>query len=246
MLRAMLIFIVGAMVGANAVYFAMTRADRCARCEAVAAGLRYDEHAAPAPAKNVRGATAITTTATTPGRQPTTASPVAPPPVAKTPLPAATTSPRPTLAMPLSGLGAAQLHDTFGQARGGDRAHEALDILAPAGTPVLAVADGHVEKLFTSVRGGLTIYHFDPSGRFAYYYAHLQRYAPGLAEGQKLKAGQVIGYVGSTGNADPNAPHLHFAVFELGPERQWWKGTAINPYPLLGGVMADGPQAKGN
>jgi murein DD-endopeptidase MepM/ murein hydrolase activator NlpD len=137
--------------------------------------------------------------------------------------------------VPVAGVSVAQLADTFDDARGGERRHEALDIMAPAGTPVLAVADGHVEKLFDSDRGGLTIYQFEPSGRYAYYYAHLQRYAPGLAEGQALRRGQVIGYVGSTGNADPAAPHLHFAIFLLGPEREWWRGTPVNPYPLLGG-----------
>ena len=125
-----------------------------------------------------------------------------------------------------------------GDARGGERMHEALDIMAPAGTPVLAVADGRVEKLFTSERGGLTIYQFEPSGRWCYYYAHLQSYAPGLAEGRELKRGEVIGYVGSTGNADPAAPHLHFAVFALTPEKQWWTGTALNPYPMLAGSDA--------
>ena len=94
---------------------------------------------------------------------------------------------------------------------------------------------GPVEKLFTSDRGGLTLYQFDPSGQFAYYYAHLQRYADGLAEQQTVRRGQVIGYVGATGNANPDAPHLHFAVFVLGPERRWWEGTAVNPYPLLAG-----------
>jgi murein DD-endopeptidase MepM/ murein hydrolase activator NlpD len=232
MLRAVLIFVVGALVGANAVYFAMTRGDRCARCEHVAV---IEARAEPAPTSAATPSRPGTTAS--PVRSPDIASPVAPPPVAATPLPAATTRARELkLAMPLPGLVATQLRDTFGEARGGERAHEALDIMAPAGTPVLAVADGHVEKLFTSVRGGLTIYQFDPTGRFAYYYAHLQRYAPNLAEGQALKQGQVIGYVGSTGNADPAAPHLHFAVFELGPERQWWKGTPINPYALLGGV----------
>ena len=120
-----------------------------------------------------------------------------------------------------------------GDARDGERRHEALDIMAPAGTPVLAVADGHVEKLFDSERGGLTVYQFEPTGRWCYYYAHLQSYAPGLVEGAEVKRGQVLGYVGSTGNAAPSAPHLHFAVFALGPERQWWVGTPVNPYPLL-------------
>ena len=139
------------------------------------------------------------------------------------------------LLLPVQGITRAQLHDTFTDARSQGRSHDAIDIMAPAGTPVLAVADGRVEKLFTSVRGGLTVYQFEPSGRLAYYYAHLQRYADGLAQGQALRRGQVIGYVGSTGNASPEAPHLHFAIFVLGPERQWWKGQAINPYPVLMG-----------
>jgi murein DD-endopeptidase MepM/ murein hydrolase activator NlpD len=240
MLRAVLIFVVGVLVGANAVYFTMTRGDRCARCERAAVSAARD---AAAPGSTGASATSAAPAAGTTAPAPATVAPVAPPPVAATPLPVATTSARDLrLAMPLPGLAAAQLRDTFNESRGGERAHEALDIMAPAGTPVLAVADGHVEKLFTSVRGGLTIYQFDPSNRYAYYYAHLQRYAPGLAQGQALKQGQVIGYVGSTGNADPGAPHLHFAVFELGPERQWWKGTPLNPYPLLGGVAkAAGP-----
>jgi len=229
MVRAVLVFIVGVLVGANAVYFVMKDGDRCARCATVAPAARQDMRAAPA--------TTPPPPAAAPVRSPEVASPIAPPPVATTPLPAATTAtPRPRLAMPLPGIAPAQLRDTFSETRGGERQHEALDILAPSGTPVLAVADGHIEKLFTSVRGGLTIYQFEPSGRYAYYYAHLRGYAPKLAEGQRVKRGQVIGYVGSTGNADPTAPHLHFAVFELGSERQWWKGTAINPYPLLGGV----------
>ena len=113
--------------------------------------------------------------------------------------------------------------------------HDAIDIMAPAGTPVLAVADGTVEKLFDSKLGGTTLYQFNPQRTLAYYYAHLQAYAPGIAEKQVLKRGQVIGYVGATGNANPEGPHLHFAIFELGPEQQWWKGTAINPYPQLRG-----------
>ncbi|BDU16910.1 M23 family metallopeptidase [Lysobacter auxotrophicus] len=137
------------------------------------------------------------------------------------------------LTIPVQGVTAAQLHDTFSDARAQGRVHEAIDIMAPRGTPVIAVADGTVEKLFTSVPGGLTIYQFEPSGRYAYYYAHLDRYADGLREKQPIRRGDVIGYVGSTGNADPSAPHLHFAIFELGPERQWWKGTALNPYPVL-------------
>ncbi|MCD9006814.1 peptidoglycan DD-metalloendopeptidase family protein [Luteimonas sp. XNQY3] len=145
------------------------------------------------------------------------------------------------LLLPVQGIAIADIHDTFGDARGGERQHEALDIMAPAGTPVLAVADGTIEKLFTSDLGGLTIYQFEPGGQFSYYYAHLQAYAPGLVEGATVQRGDVLGTVGSTGNADPAAPHLHFAVFRLTPERQWWTGEPVNPYPLL--RAADGTAA---
>ncbi|MCC5087216.1 M23 family metallopeptidase [Xanthomonas campestris] len=139
------------------------------------------------------------------------------------------------LLIPVQGITSSQLQDTFTDARSEGRVHDAIDILAPAGTPVLAVADGTVEKLFDSKRGGLTVYQFEPGGKYCYYYAHLQRYADGLAEKQVIKRGQLIGYVGSTGNADPAAPHLHFEIHRLGPEKQWWKGEALNPYPILHG-----------
>ena len=137
------------------------------------------------------------------------------------------------LLVPVQGIKSAQLTDTFYQPRGEQRQHEALDIMAPTGTPVIAVADGKVVKLFQSKPGGLTVYQFDPSEQFAYYYAHLDRYADGIAEGMDVKRGTVIGYVGVTGNSDPNAPHLHFAVVALTAEKQWWKGTPINPFPLM-------------
>jgi murein DD-endopeptidase MepM/ murein hydrolase activator NlpD len=136
------------------------------------------------------------------------------------------------LVIPVAGVKPEALVDTFEQGRPGHR-HEAIDIAAPRGTPVHAVDDGTVVKLFTSVPGGLTVYQFDLAGKLAYYYAHLDRYVPGLKEGAPLRRGDVIGYVGSTGNARPDAPHLHFAVFRLGPRKQWWKGDAINPYPAL-------------
>jgi len=138
-----------------------------------------------------------------------------------------------SLLVPVAGVKAAQLQDTYSQPRGAERMHEALDIPAPVGTPVYAVADGKIVKLFTSKPGGLTIYQFDPSEKFSYYYAHLDRYASALKEGQAVKRGELIGYVGATGNADPAAPHLHFAMFELGPEKNWWQGKPVNPYPLL-------------
>jgi peptidoglycan LD-endopeptidase LytH len=133
------------------------------------------------------------------------------------------------LPIPVEGISAAMLVPTFHQARG-EGEHQALDILAPRGTGVVAVEDGQVAKLFTSQRGGLTIYLFDAASVYCYYYAHLDQYAEGLREGQNVVRGEVIGYVGTTGNAPANTPHLHFAVFKLGPEKNWWQGTAIDPY----------------
>jgi peptidoglycan LD-endopeptidase LytH len=138
-----------------------------------------------------------------------------------------------SLDVPVDGVKRTELRDTFSDLRGSSRAHEAIDIMAPRGTPVVAADDGTVAKLFTSKAGGLTIYQFDPSGIFSYYYAHLDGYAAGLREGQTVKRGEVLGYVGSTGNASADAPHLHFAIFRLTPERQWWKGEPINPFPVL-------------
>ena len=115
----------------------------------------------------------------------------------------------------------------------GGRRHEAIDILAPRGTPVKAVEDGRIARLFFSKAGGTTIYQFDPTERFCYYYAHLDRYADGLRENDQVRRGQVIGYVGTTGNAPKNTPHLHFAVFRLNAEKRWWEGTPIDPYDLL-------------
>ncbi len=140
-----------------------------------------------------------------------------------------------SLIIPVEGIAAAQLSDTFTDARGEGRRHDAIDIMAPTGTPVRAVADGRIVKLFNSKPGGLTIYQFDQADTVAYYYAHLDRYADGVAEGQTVKQGDLVGYVGFTGNASPDAPHLHFAIMVLGPEKNWWQGTAINPYPYLGG-----------
>jgi len=138
------------------------------------------------------------------------------------------------LLMPVDGVSRTQLHDSFDERRGGGlRGHEAIDIMAPRGTPVRAVEAGHVAKLFSSVPGGLTVYLFDPAEMFCYYYAHLDRYAAGLHDGQQVKRGDLIGYVGTTGNAAEDAPHLHFAISQLAADRKWWQGTAINPYRVL-------------
>ena len=139
------------------------------------------------------------------------------------------------LLIPVLGVTAGQLSDSYTQSRGAGRVHDAIDIMAARGTPVVAVDNGRVVRLFKSKPGGLTLYQFDRQEKLAYYYAHLDSYAPGIVEGRELKRGELIGYVGSTGNANPDAPHLHFAIFELGPEKYWWRGTAINPFPLLGG-----------
>jgi murein DD-endopeptidase MepM/ murein hydrolase activator NlpD len=142
-------------------------------------------------------------------------------------------APRP-LMMPVAGIDPSTIRDNFDEMRGGaTRRHDALDILAPRGTPVVAADDGTLKKLFISVPGGLTVYEFDPDQRYCYYYAHLDAYAPGLHEGQFLRRGDLVGYVGTTGNAPKDAPHLHFAVIRLDPDKRWWTGTPINPYPLL-------------
>jgi murein DD-endopeptidase MepM/ murein hydrolase activator NlpD len=137
------------------------------------------------------------------------------------------------LLLPVQGVHPEDLHDTYEQARSAGRTHHAIDILAPRGTPVVAAVDGTIRKLFTSNAGGITIYEFDRAEQRVYYYAHLDRYASGLAENVFVRQGTVIGYVGTTGNAPPGTPHLHFAIEDLPPTKEWWKGVAVNPYPLL-------------
>jgi murein DD-endopeptidase MepM/ murein hydrolase activator NlpD len=237
-MKGVLLFLAGLLVGANVVYFLLREQPRgyapappaAAAATGADAGARAPgEQALPAA---VAPATTAPTTAT-PQAATAPATATSPATPARIPVPADAPAPG-SLAIPVAGVAASQLQDTFDDVRGGgERAHEALDIMAPRGTPVLAAGDGKVEKLFTSAQGGLTLYQFDPGRRYAYYYAHLDRYAPGIAEGRQLKRGDLIGYVGSTGNASEDAPHLHFAIFLLGPEQRWWQGTAINPYPLL-------------
>ena len=144
------------------------------------------------------------------------------------------------LAIPVAGVTPAQLVDTFTQARaGGRRVHDAIDIMAAEGTPVLAAAPGTVEKLFFSQGGGgISAYVRSDDRRWSYYYAHLQRYAPGLAEGRRVERGALIGYVGYTGNASPEGPHLHFAINRMANGEKWYQGTPINPFPLLAGKPA--------
>jgi len=141
--------------------------------------------------------------------------------------------PTPALIVPVAGVRADQLRDTFADARAEGRVHDAIDIPAAQGTPVLATADGTIVKLFQSDRGGTTIYQLSADGRFFYYYAHLDRYAEGLAEGQFVKQGTTIAYVGDTGNAGPGNYHLHFSIAIASDPKRWWEGVNINPYPLL-------------
>jgi murein DD-endopeptidase MepM/ murein hydrolase activator NlpD len=136
------------------------------------------------------------------------------------------------LTFPVHGVDRSNLRDSFTEARG-TRLHEAVDILAPRNTPVRAVDDGSVARLFYSKAGGITIYQYDPSAEYCYYYAHLERYASGLREGQRVSRGEIIGYVGTSGNAPSDTPHLHFAIFKLSEKERWWAGTPIDPYPLL-------------
>lgn len=226
--RQFLLFLAGLLVGANGVYFWMQR-DASVAAPPVIAGL-------PSPT----GGTQTGSDARIINEPAGTAMPEPPhidsggpdqrPPAAD----AIGDLPR-GLLIPVQGIVASQLGNTYDAARSDNRVHDAIDIMAPAGTPVLAAADGKVVKLFDSKLGGTTLYQFDSSGTFVYYYAHLQGYALGIVEGKMLTRGEVIGHVGSSGNASAEAPHLHFAVGRLGPEGEWWDSTPINPYLLLGG-----------
>jgi murein DD-endopeptidase MepM/ murein hydrolase activator NlpD len=133
----------------------------------------------------------------------------------------------------VEGVSRNELTRQFSDTRGGNRQHEAIDILAPRNTPIRAVEGGKIARLFFSKAGGVTVYQFDPSEDFCYYYAHLERYADGLREGQTVEKGQILGYVGTSGNAPKNTPHLHFAIFRLTDAKRWWEGTAIDPYDVL-------------
>lgn len=137
------------------------------------------------------------------------------------------------LIIPVSGVKPEQLHDTFADSRSEGRVHDAIDIPAPAGTPVLAAADGQIVKLFQSERGGTTIYELSTNKKLIFYYAHLQSYAEGVFEGKFVRQGEVIAFVGDTGNAGPGNYHLHFSIMAISDPKRYWEGVNINPYPLL-------------
>lgn len=137
------------------------------------------------------------------------------------------------LRLPVADVPFSRLRDSFDDARDGRRVHRALDIMAPKGTPVLSVDAGRILKLRKGGAGGIAIYAVDPAAKFVYYYAHLDRYRRGLVEGQVVQKGDTIGYVGTTGNAPRNVPHLHFQLSRMPPDRKWWAGVAVNPLPLF-------------
>ncbi|HEV8429216.1 MAG TPA: M23 family metallopeptidase [Pyrinomonadaceae bacterium] len=186
---------------------------------------------------------AIVSTYRTPPSLPSIELPPSDPIAIGTPLPPAE-SPTPTpesanfvgrvdLIIPVAGVRPEQLLDTFSDARSEGRSHDAIDIIAPAETPVLAAADGKILKLFQSERGGTTIYQLSSSQELVFYYAHLSHYAEGLTEGSLVRQGEVIAYVGDTGNAGPGNYHLHFSIAMVTDPKRYWEGTNINPYPLL-------------
>jgi murein DD-endopeptidase MepM/ murein hydrolase activator NlpD len=143
------------------------------------------------------------------------------------------------LSMPIANVPPMALEDTFTRPRPGRKTHEAMDIPAPRGTPIHAIGDGVIAKLSTSARGGITIYQFDPDQAYCYSYAHLDRYANHLREGMRVKHGDVIGYVGTTGDAPADGPHLHLAIARLHDDRHWWEGAPVNPYPVLKAIATN-------
>lgn len=187
----------------------------------------------PSPPQDRSESVPSTPTPTTPPTSPT------PDTSPALPIPASPALPTPegatpnNLIIPVAGVRPDQLRDTFSESRSEGRVHDAIDIAAPLGTPVLAAADGRIVKLFNSDRGGITIYQLSTDNKFIYYYAHLSRYAEGLIEGHFAKQGETIAYVGDSGNAGAGNYHLHFSIAIASDPKRYWEGTNINPYPLL-------------
>jgi murein DD-endopeptidase MepM/ murein hydrolase activator NlpD len=184
----------------------------------------------PSPAASVSTAAAALEATPSPAGQPA-AEPSSSPYAEATPGAETTTAQK--LIVPVEGIKPEQLADTFTASRSEGRTHDAIDIIAPRGTPVVAVADGLITKLFLSKPGGITVYQLSHDRKMIYYYAHLERYADGLKEGHYARQGEVIGYVGDTGNAGPGNYHLHFSVMLVRDPGRYWEGVNINPYPLL-------------
>jgi len=140
------------------------------------------------------------------------------------------------LSVPVEGVSPADLVDTFADPRGDTRRHLAIDILAPTGTPVLAAASGRIERLHHGAKGGIALYVVDENSEYIYYYAHLNGYALGISKGMRVERGSVIGYVGHTGNAHEDTPHLHFAIWLTRPGNNILRGRPVNPYLALSRV----------
>lgn len=137
------------------------------------------------------------------------------------------------LVIPVRGAELAKIEDSFDAPRDGGRRHDAVDILAPRGAAIVAATDGVVLRIGTNALGGNVVWISDAEQRFAFYYAHLDRYARGIATGGRVSRGTVIGYVGTSGNAPPDVPHLHFQVMRVTDTKRWWDGTPVNPFPFL-------------
>jgi len=236
------LFVLGFLTGTLATYLILTRfwwpdvrLDAARAARPVAAIATATPSPDPAAFATPQAATAVPEPSPSPLTSQATPSPAPPVEVRSADLPILQTDLERlrarNLMIPVQGIEGKTLRDTFMDDRGGRR-HEAMDIMAARNTPVLAAGDGRVEKVFMSKAGGLTLYQFDPQNEYCYYYAHLDGYAPGIEPGKVLRKGDVIGYVGSTGNASPAAPHLHFSIFRLGPDRRWWEGTPVNVHPL--------------
>jgi murein DD-endopeptidase MepM/ murein hydrolase activator NlpD len=183
------------------------------------------------PRRVAAGALALLAAACGPGLQPITVPTPTPPPAEGPGAPPAADAAALAaldLMVPVAGVTPGAVPDNYA-ARRGDRLHAAIDIAAARGTPVLAAADGVVRRVGENALGGRTVYAVDTAERFVFYYAHLDRWAAGVREGQRVRAGDVLGYVGTTGNAPPGAPHLHFQVMRMGTGRQWWSGAPVNP-----------------
>jgi peptidoglycan LD-endopeptidase LytH len=184
---------------------------------------------APSPEPSPRASLAVEPS---PEAAPSPAATPTPSPQSQSPAPGAQL-PAGRLLIPVAGVRPEQLQDTFNNARSEGRRHDAIDIIAPRGTPVLAAADGRIVKLFQSVKGGITVYQLGTDERTVYYYAHLDRYADGLSEGHFARRGETIAYVGDTGNATPGNHHLHFQVYSVTDPKKFWNGENLNPYDLL-------------
>ena len=242
LLKNVLVFVIGALVGALCIFIFVTlhpllppQTSVCPQVPTAIAPL--GSVAAPARPVSSLPTAGIASPSVNAAQPMASAAPIAESTTPQSTTPTLIPTERPTSALliPVAGIKASQLTDTYTDARSGGRAHDAIDIMAPRGTQVIAADDGKVAKLFYSKLGGITLYQFDPTEKFVYYYAHMDSYAPGIIEGKQLRRGDLVGFVGSTGDASATAPHLHFAISVLGPEKHWWQATAINPYPLLSG-----------